>query len=96
MKQKVNRIEIVFPMVVELPPGFTQLLSGVVDLVCKKYEEENPDRVMWPAGHGSKPIWKEPEEPEFDDNIFQISVAERENYKFKKATRKEEEKDVIR
>lgn len=75
---KIQKIEVEFPFSVELLPGFTELLATTVSLICKKYEAENPDRVMWPAGHGSKPIWREPEEPEFDDSIYHISVAERE------------------
>ena len=75
---KINKIEIVFPCDVELPRGFEQVLSCLVDMVCKKYEAENKTRVMWPAGHGSKPLWREPEEPEWDDSVFSIEVAERE------------------
>ena len=78
MPIKIQKIEIEFPFLVELPPRCTEFLATAVNLICKKYEAENPDRVMWPAGHGSKPIWREPEEPEFDDSIYHISVAERE------------------
>ena len=81
MPIKIQKIEIEFPFLVELPPGLDRLLEAVVDFVCKKYEAENPTRVMWPAGQGSKPIWREPEEPEFDDSIYHISVSERERYK---------------
>lgn len=75
---KVRKIEIEFPFKVELPPGFIRALSEFVNLICEKYQVENPDRVMWPAGQGSKPLWREPEEPEFDDDIFHIEIAERE------------------
>lgn len=77
---KIRKIEIDFPFMVELPPGFDRALSEFVNLVCERYEEQHPDRVMWPAGHGSKPLWREPEEPEFDDSIYHIDVAEREAY----------------
>ena len=75
---KVQKIIIEFPFPVQLPKGFEQALSSFVNLVCSKYEEEYPGRVMWPAGHGSKPIWDEPNEPDFDDTIFCIEVCERE------------------
>jgi len=88
---KVQKIEIEFPFLVELPPGFEQVLGTLVNLVCKKYEAENPDRVMWPAGHGSKPIWREPEEPDFDDDIYHISVAEREAHKKEREYRRGDE-----
>lgn len=55
-------------------------LDGLVDMVCEKYEEEHPDRVMWPAGHGGKVLWREPEEPDFDMSVFAIEVSEREAY----------------
>lgn len=74
---KIQKIEVEFPVAVELPLGFDRLFDAVIDLVCEKYEAQNPTRVMWPAGHGSKPIWREPEEPEFDDSILHISVSER-------------------
>lgn len=77
---KTIRIEIVFPVPVNFPDGFEQKLSEIVDTVCKKYESENPDRVMWPFGHGAKPIWDEPNEPEWNSSILQIEVAEREKY----------------
>jgi len=75
---KILKIEIPFPVFVELPPGFEQTLDALVGMVCKAYEKENPDRVMWPAGIGAKPIWREPEEPQFDSSILEISVEERE------------------
>lgn len=74
---KVRKIEIDFPFMVELPPGFSRALSEFVNLVCKRYEERHPDRAMWPAGHGSKPLWREPEEPGFDESIYHIDVAEK-------------------
>jgi hypothetical protein len=70
-------IEITFPVPVEFPEGFFQVLDRLVNMVCEKYEAENPTRTMWPCGHGSKPIWREPEEPLFDESVYQISVSER-------------------
>lgn len=77
---KVVKIEISFPVAVDLPPGWERALDGLVDMVCEKYEEEHPDRVMWPAGHGGKMLWREPEEPDVDMSVFAIDVAEREAY----------------
>ena len=57
---KIQKIEIEFPLPVELPPGFTSALSEFINLVCEKYEAEHPTRVMWPAGHGAKPLLREP------------------------------------
>jgi len=77
---KIVKVEISFPVAVDLPAGWERALDGLVDMVCGKYEEEHPDRVMWPAGHGSRVLWREPEEPDFDDSVFEISVSEREAY----------------
>lgn len=76
---KISQIEITFPVPVELPEGFEKTLSALVGMACDKYESENPDRVMWAAGHGSKPIWREPEEPTYDDSVYQIQVEEKED-----------------
>jgi hypothetical protein len=76
----VVRIEINFPVGVELPDGFERELDALVDKACKHYERAHPDRVMWPAGHGSKVLWCEPDEPDFDPSVYEISVAERERY----------------
>jgi hypothetical protein len=85
---KVMRIEISFPVAVEMPPGFERALDGLVHMITDKYREDNPDRVMWPAGCGSKPIWNEPHEPKFDANIYVIDVVEREK------TRKEKRREA--
>jgi len=76
---KIQRIEIDFPTAVSLPDGFEKTLDALIGMVCEQYERENPARVMWPAGCGSKPLWREPEEPEYDDTVYFIEVAERED-----------------
>jgi len=82
---KIQKIEIDFPVPVELPDGFEQTLSSLVGMVCKAYQKENPTRTMWAAGHGFKPTFipmtrKEEEErgPEFDGTIYHIEVCEQE------------------
>lgn len=82
---KVQRIEIDFPCMVELPEGFEQTLSSLVGMVCKAYEKENPTRVMWPSGHGFKPTYipmtraeEEERGMEFDETVYHIGVCERE------------------
>ena len=77
---KIRRIEIEFPILVELPEGFGRALSALVGMICRKYEIENPTRVMWPSGSGAKPLWNEPAEPDWDDSVYQITVSEREAY----------------
>ncbi len=75
---KIIKIEIEFQRPVDIPPGFERALDALIGMICKKYEAENPKRVMWCAGNGSKPIWNEPNEPTFNDSVYHIEVAERE------------------
>lgn len=99
-----SRIEITFPVPMIFPKDWEQRLADLVNEVCEAYEDEHPDRVMWPAGFGSAPRWSKadaaflgveasqdaPEsgEPTFDDTTFQISCAEREAYPEDIAARK--------
>jgi len=98
---KITSIEINFPVPVELPAGFEGALSALVAMVCEKYKAEHHGRTMWPAGSGAKPCWSRRDaaflgekpgpnaphsgEPTFDDSIFVIEVAEREDYRVTRA-----------
>lgn len=73
-----QRIEISFPVDVDLPDHWQQRLSQLLDDVCHDYEVDNPDRVMWVFAQGDKPIWNEPHEPTFDGSVLNIEIAERE------------------
>ncbi len=75
---KISAIEITFPVGVEIPKAAMTLLKNAVMIICEKYAADNPARVMWPAGFGSKMVLNEPEEPTFDDSVFVINAAERE------------------
>ncbi len=93
---KLRGIEISFPVGVELPDGWERALDSLVNMVCEKYERENPARVMWPANFGSKPLWSKTDaaflgveaapdappcgDPGFDDSVFVIGVCEREDF----------------
>lgn len=73
----IKRIEINFPVEVELPSGWDKALSALVNIVCQRYMEDNPMRTMWPAGHGAKILWNEPHEPDHDSSVYCIDVAEK-------------------
>lgn len=82
---KVSKIEIVFDVPVEPPEGFYRALDGLINMICMKYQSENPDRVMWPAGSGSKPLFNpymvSDDEPlPFDNSIYFLECTEREDY----------------
>lgn len=80
----MNKIEITFPAAVQFPDGFEQTLCALVEMVCKKWQAENPTMVMWTAGIGSKitrmPIMAGDEQMEFDDNVFSIECEARDDY----------------
>lgn len=75
---EIHRIEINFPCAVDLPPGFDHVLMALADAICSAWELAHPGHVMWASGVGAKPIWREPEEPDFDDSVFCIDCATRE------------------
>ncbi len=54
-------------MKTKVPPNFLDL--GKVEYLYQNFDYDD---------EGSKPLWREPEEPEWDDSVFFISVAERE------------------
>ena len=79
------QIKITFPVGVELTREDQDGLIDLADRICKRYEAQNPDRVMWPAGIGAEPVDIWGDEPKFDDSVFSIDVAERERYDFEPA-----------
>lgn len=96
MTGTIRGIEIEFDADVNFPDGFERALSSLVSMVCEQYQRENPTRVMWAAEHGSKPLWSQADavflgrkpgpnapangEPSFNDSVFMICCAEREDY----------------
>lgn len=85
----IRRIEINFPHPVELTNDQQRRLDAIAGEMCKTYEALHPGRVMWPFGCGFKitymPMTREDEEArgiEFDDDTFEISCSEREDYKW--------------
>lgn len=77
---KKNRIEINFPFLVDFPDGIEEVLHSLVDMICKKYEKENPSRVMWPAGHGARVHWSSGKIVDAEREVYCIDVSEREDY----------------
>ena len=76
----ISRIEVSFAAPVLLPDDFHKRLMDMLSEVCKSYESEHLDRVMWVFGVGGKMLWREPEEPDCDMSVLSIEVAERERY----------------
>ena len=81
-------IEVSFAAPVHISAEHQQRLVELIGEICNAYEQRHPDRVMWPFGIGSKmlchPMMLSDDEPiPFDDSVFSIECAERENYDFK-------------
>ena len=88
---KITSIEISFGAAVTLPDGWERALDGLIGMVCEQYQRENPTRVMWPAGAGSKPRWSQRDaaflgvaaasdapadgDPTFDDSVYFLRGA---------------------
>ncbi len=84
---KLTKVEINFPLSVDVPDDWQQRLCELVGEVCKKYEAAHPGRVMWVFGVGSKitymPMTQEEERErglEFDNDTLELQVSERERY----------------
>lgn len=82
---KLRRIEVDFPVEVELTEDELRGLDQILTQVCDRYRAAHPDRVMWVFGVGSKmlvhPMLVSDEEPiPFDNDILHFEIAERENY----------------
>ena len=76
----IKSIEITFAAPVEFPDGFEQALSMFIGMICEKYQRDNPERVMWPSGHGSRPIMRMGEFEGFEVDAYSIDCEEREDY----------------
>lgn len=73
-------LTVFFPVPVHLPLGFTRQLDALVDGVCQEWMRDHPSEVMWPAGAGAQMSGvHDPEGPVFDDSVYQIDVASRED-----------------
>lgn len=82
LKDKIRAIEITFAAPVPWVEGVDRLLQDIADMFCKAYEQENPDRTMWPAGIGSRPnmfaIFSDDHENMFNPEVYSIDCQERE------------------
>lgn len=98
----IRAIEVNFAEPVELTQQDQQELVALLSRICDRYEGRHPDRVMWPFGIGFKmlanPLMLSDDEPmPFDESIFSIECAERENYDWPCATcgKKQDEHDHV-
>ncbi len=86
-KPIIRRIEINFAAAVVVTDEDMHEILRIATIICDRYEQNNPHRTMWTAGIGCKPTfipmtWEQEQERgiEFDETVFEIECAERENY----------------
>lgn len=85
MSEDTLKIEVDFPVPVEVRDPHFQKLVNVVSQICDEWEDAHPDQIMWPFGMGSKPLTNfflvDEEHPmKFDDTVLHIEVTCRERY----------------
>lgn len=88
MAEDTLKVEISFPVKVELTQDDMRQFDAITGEICDRYKAAHPGRVMWPAGVGSKvlymPMTRDEElagkHMEFDDAVFAIDCAEREDF----------------
>lgn len=89
----VRRIEVLFAVPVELTDAERRSLCEFVNTIARRHQE--PGRVHWQSGCGSKPTFSQQDrgmvdpsligdaetgEPTWDDSVFFIETCEREDY----------------
>ena len=79
---KIQRIEVQFGVPVELTDREQQDIHRIVNNAARR--SQTPELVHWAAGCGSKPLWREPLEPNWDDSVFFIECCARERYETEK------------
>ena len=91
----MTRIEISFPVDIDLDEDLDRSLHSILNQICLEYERQHPGRVMWVSGYGCKPNWSQADaaflgrpvdpdapasgEPTFDDAVYEITISERED-----------------
>lgn len=84
----MRSIEVTFPVDLEFTDEEHSRFCALLQGVCDRYVLDHPDRVCWVFGQGDKctymPMTQAEEEagfePQFDDSIFSVEIAEREAY----------------
>lgn len=73
---RIRRIEVNFAAPVELSDEQARAVHEIVSDLCAA--TETPETVHWPSSVGSKPLWREPLEPTWDDSVYYIATCARE------------------
>lgn len=84
MSSETSCIEVIFGAPVTLSAEHQHRLVSLIGEICDAYEDEHPDRTMWPAGIGDRPTGICTDAPSFDSSVFQIDCCERERFEDEK------------
>ena len=80
---KITRIEIGFPVAVEVTEEAQRFLDEALTAICEDYEMDHTDRVMWVFGVGGTPppgfMFDEPV-GDWDMSVLNFEIMERERY----------------
>ncbi len=80
---KITRIEIGFPVAVEVTEEVQRFLDEALTAICEDYEMDHTDRVMWVFGVGGTPppgfMFDEPV-GDWDMSVLNFEIMERERY----------------
>lgn len=85
---EIRQIEVSFAIPVVVTQDQSRQLVKVIDDITKSPWNQPLAGVHWLSGMGSKPLWREPEEPDFDDSIYFLETCAREFVSFRERERK--------
>jgi hypothetical protein len=61
---KIVKVEISFPVGVDMSNERQRQLDEVLSAICRDYERTHPGRIMWPFGFGAKSAVRSAEAPQ--------------------------------
>lgn len=73
---KRQKIFIEFPYPVELTDSIEKKIYYTISSFCAKHSKELVGKKLFVSSCGSMPIYKEPEEPDFNDSILHVDIKE--------------------
>jgi hypothetical protein len=86
-KQLISRIEVGFPVPVEISGNWYKEFDKLLGEICSHYEATHPREVMWVFGMGSRMISNPMIDGplKFDDSVYSVEIACRERFEITEA-----------
>lgn len=73
----ISCIEVAFHIPVYMTIDQQRRLCNLVQEICERPCNTPVGGVHWQSGGGSKPLWDEPHEPDFDNSIYYVETFSR-------------------